>query len=119
MPSKTAPIRSIARRDFSLRSSDFNCTRTAPRSSKACRSISNFASVLTGVRWASGASQVQPISSPRWGRRMSRYRVEPTTTPSLHRTVAKATSVPACWACSESSIHFWTSPTLPGCGTGR
>ena len=56
-------MRSIARRLRSLRASVHSATRHACHTSKAWVSISSFASVLTGVRWASAASHVPPIST--------------------------------------------------------
>ena len=56
-------MRSIARRLRSLRASVQSATRHTCHTSKAWVSISSFASVLIGVRWASAASQVPPIST--------------------------------------------------------
>ena len=50
-PSRTAPRRSRAFWERSLRRSVFNCTRIQPRVSKACRKSRYLHSVLTAVRW--------------------------------------------------------------------
>src|SRR5213596_1710780 len=62
-------MRSSAARDRSLSASVLNSTRIQPSVSNACRSNRYFASVLIGVRCASRASHVQPISR----RRFTRY----------------------------------------------
>ena len=63
MPSSRPPIRSMAAHDRLLRTSVCSPTRCTPQTSKACVSISSFASVFTGVRWAEPASQVNPMST--------------------------------------------------------
>ena len=65
MPSNWAGIAASAARERSLRESVLNSTRTQPSVSKACSSISSFASTLAPVRQARGLSQVQPISTTR------------------------------------------------------
>ncbi len=57
-PSILPPIRSMAARERVLRTSVRSETRCTPHTSKACPSISNLASVLTGLRCAEPASQV-------------------------------------------------------------
>ena len=65
IPSKVAPIASIAR--ASARSARRSSARRggSPTPSKACSSMSSFASTLTPVCHASGCSHVQPISTDR------------------------------------------------------
>lgn len=58
-----APSRSIAARERRLRASARSEIRCTPQASKAWRSISSLASVLIPVPWASGDSQVRPISA--------------------------------------------------------
>ena len=61
----------MAARDRSLRESVCRRTARTPHDSKAWPSISSLASVLTGVRWAAGPSQVWPMlarsRTPSWG----------------------------------------------------
>lgn len=63
MPSSFAPIRSMALRERTFRASVLRVTRWTSQRSKAWASMRRLASVFTTVRWAPGASQVQPIST--------------------------------------------------------
>ena len=62
--------------------------------------------MLIGVRWAAGMSHVEPISSAsgfgpalsHLHRSMFMNRVEPTTSPSAARVVAKGKAVPSSWS---------------------
>jgi len=96
-PSKRPPIRSIARRERSLRSSVLRSSRRTPHTSKAWVIMSNFASVLAGVRWAVAARNVPPISAASGNSRAKNHRnvrnlVMPMISDVSLRRVAKGTA---------------------------
>jgi hypothetical protein len=62
MPSNCAPIRSMARRERSLRASVCRHTDCACQVPNACLSMSSFISVFAAVPTAAALSQVYPIS---------------------------------------------------------
>ena len=126
IPSSFPPMRSMAAQDRLLRTSVCSATRCTSHTSKAWVIISSFASVLTGVRWADAARNVNPMSRTsgtpaRWWRapggqsqKETQKRVEPTTRSRLagrswaRRTVAKATWSP--WAtCRQRAAHVAAS----------
>ena len=79
IPSKRAPMASMAPLERSFRASVLSSTRRHVHCSKAWRSISSFASTFTPVPQTAGCSHVHPISSERCSGRRARKRVEPTT----------------------------------------
>ena len=117
-PSKRAPMRRWRSRLRSLRASVARATRTTSQRSKAWVSSSSLASVLIGVRWASAASHVPPISTssgssrPRH-RRSSMNRVQPTIRPSAMRRWANGTAVPASALGEQVGRRSAPSPSRP------
>jgi enterochelin esterase family protein len=71
-PSNSAGSAASAARERSFRASVLNSTRRAPSRSKACSSMSSFASAFAPVLQAARASHVHPISSTRCSGRSSR-----------------------------------------------
>jgi hypothetical protein len=131
-PSNFPPTRSIAARDLVLRTSVCRQTRNTFHVSNANVSIKSFASVFAAVRIAHEASHVYPISHPSGVLRpccacptghahQSRLkkRVDPITTPSSIRTVAKGAAVPSFFHASAVSTYFSASAFPCGIGLHR
>jgi len=108
MPSFMALMRSMASMEAKLRWSILNCTRMAPSSPKAWRSIRNLLSRLMPSRWKSSPIQV-PISTTRFSGWISMKRVVPQALPLRRSMIANGRSVPSSRRCSSSS----TSPCMP------
>jgi len=128
MPSNWAPIRSIARRERSLRASVCRHTDSTSQTSKAWPSMSRFISVFAAVRIAERASHVYPISQTSGAGNLclgwpgghghhtrSQNLVEPITAPSAIRMTANGAAVPASrWA---SAASMYSAAAASPCGT--